>query len=125
MNDTGVDDYMDAQDKCIAELEAENKRSTLQAMKEIQQKHKRITELEAENERLQALAEKAWKQADDANNAALKSALRNAELEVENERLLIELDDISKQAAKELTGEAIQARVKITMESIHAARKGK
>ena len=40
---------------------------------------------EAENERLQALAEKAWKQADDANNAALKSALRNAELEAQRQ----------------------------------------
>ena len=50
---------------------------------------------------------------------------RIAELKTENERLLIELDDISKQAAKELTGEAIQARVKITMEIINAARKDK
>jgi len=43
----------------------------------------RVKELEAENEQLQALADKAWKQADDANNAALKSALRNAELEAQ------------------------------------------
>lgn len=41
-----------------------------------------------ENERLKALTEKAWKQADDANNAGLKSALRIAKLEAKQKILI-------------------------------------
>ena len=100
---TDCQDCMAEQDQQIAKLEAEIERLTQdrdQLGEWMERGNTHVGELVAENEQLKALAEKAWKQADDANNAALKSALRNRELEAENEQLRKKVEILEEDAER-------------------------